>query len=87
MENLEIINLYEKTEPKKAKNFIRKAKSELNVKLDTKTVARDLEWIQVMTDTIPYLDNIFRKPNRFIINEEEIMKIEQTKKVDRKSVV
>lgn len=86
MDNLEIINLYEKTEPKKAKNFIKKAKSELNVKLDTKTVARDLEWIQVMTDTIPYLDNIFRKPNRFIINEEEIMKIEQTKKVTVESI-
>lgn len=86
MDNLEIINLYEKTEPRKAKNFIKKAKSELNVKLDTKTVARDLEWIQVMTDTIPYLDNIFRKPNRFIINEEEIMKIEQTKKVTVESI-
>ena len=86
MENLEIINIYEKTEPKKAKNFIKKSNSELNVKLDKKTVARDLEWIQVMNDTIPYLDNIFRKPNRFIINEEEIMKIEQTKKVTVESI-
>ena len=86
MENLEIINLYEKAEPKKTSNFINKTKSELNVKLDSKTIARDLEWIQVMMDTIPYLDNIFRKPNRFIINEEEIMKIEQTKKVTVESI-
>ena len=37
--------------------------------------------MDVIEQTIPYLDNIFRKPNRFIVNEEEIVKIEQTKKV------
>ena len=86
MEDLEIIELYEKTDGKKAKDFIEESRSELNVKLDSKTIERDLEWIQVMMDTIPYLDNIFRKPNRFIINEEEIMKIEQTKKVTVESI-
>ncbi|MBR3163425.1 MAG: DUF2357 domain-containing protein [Clostridia bacterium] len=86
MEELEIINLYERTEPKRARDFMKKSSTELNVKLDKKSVARDLEWIQVMMDTIPYLDNIFRKPNRFIINEEEIMKIEQTKKVTVESI-
>ena len=34
-----------------------------------------------MEETIPYIDNIFRSPNRFIINEEEVVKIEQAKKV------
>ena len=86
MDNLDVINLYEKSEPKKTEAFMKRSQSELKVKLDTKTVARDLEWIQVMSSTIPYLDNIFRKPNRFIINEEEIMKIEQTKKVTVESI-
>ena len=34
-----------------------------------------------MEETIPYIDNIFRSPNRFIVNEEEVVKIEQAKKV------
>ena len=34
-----------------------------------------------MLETIPYIDNIFRSPNRFIVNEEEVVKIEQAKKI------
>ena len=86
MDNLEIINVYEETSPKKSKDFIKGASSNLNVKVDQRTITRDLEWIQIMNDTIPYLDNIFRKPNRFIVNEEEIVKIEQTKKVTVESI-
>ena len=33
-----------------------------------------------MEDTIQYIDNIFRNPNRFIVNEEEVVKVEQAKK-------
>ena len=34
-----------------------------------------------MEFTVPYLDNILRNPNRFIINEEEIVKIELARKI------
>lgn len=33
------------------------------------------EWLTIMEDTIRYLDNILRNPNRFIVNEEDIVKI------------
>ena len=39
-----------------------------------------------MEETIPYLDNIFRAPNRFIINEEEIVKIERARRITVESI-
>lgn len=81
MENLEIIDLYENSNKERNKKFSENIKSTLNVKTDMKKTTRDLEWIDMMELTIPYIDNIFRSPNRFIVNEEEIVKIEQAKKV------
>ena len=81
MENLEIIDLYENSNKERNNKFINNLNSSLNVKTDVKKIIRDIEWINMMELTIPYIDNIFRSPNRFIINEEEIVKIEQAKKV------
>lgn len=81
MENLEVINLYEESNKDKIKNFFDETESTLRVKTDIKRTTRDLEWIEIMSETIPYIDNIFRTPNRFIVNEEEVVKIEQAKKV------
>lgn len=81
MENLEIIDLYENSNKERNSKFINNLNSSLNVKTDVKKITRDIEWISIMEFTIPYIDNIFRSPNRFIINEEEIVKIEQAKKV------
>ena len=81
MENLEIIDLYENSNKERNSKLINNLNSSLNVKTDVKKITRDIEWISMMEFTIPYIDNIFRSPNRFIINEEEIVKIEQAKKV------
>lgn len=82
MDNLGIIELYEKNGKNSGlKEFQEKTDSTLRVEAKRKKTAKDTEWLDVIEQTIPYLDNIFRKPNRFIVNEEEIVKIEQTKKV------
>lgn len=81
MDNLGIIDLYEKSNQERSKKFIKKTSSTLRVETDKKKIARDIEWIEIMEETIPYIDNIFRSPNRFIVNEEEVVKIEQAKKV------
>lgn len=82
MENLGIIELYEKNgQSNSVDEFKEKTNSTLHVETKKKKTARDTEWLDVIEQTIPYIDNIFRKPNRFIVNEEEIVKIEQTKKV------
>ena len=82
MDNLGIIELYEKNVQSNSVNeFKEKTNSTLHVETKKKKSARDTEWPDIIEQTIPYIDNIFRKPNRFIVNEEEIVKIEQTKKV------
>lgn len=82
MDNLGIIELYEKNgQSNSVKEFKEKTDSTLKVETKRKRASRDTEWIDVIEHTIPYIDNIFRAPNRFIVNEEEIVKIEQTKKV------
>ena len=81
MESLGIIDLYEKTNQEMSKKFIEETSSTLRVETDKKKVTRDTEWIEMMLNTIPYIDNIFRTPNRFIVNEEEVVKIEQAKKI------
>lgn len=82
MNNLGIIDLYEKNiENGNIKEFIEKTDSTLKVETEKKKVSQDTEWLEIIEETIPYIDNIFRSPNRFIINEEELVKIEQAKKV------
>lgn len=86
MSDLDIINLYDKTNKKIDKEFIENAESVVKVKQSKKKTIVDTEWIDMIESIIPYIDKIFRNPNRFIINEEEIMKIEQTKKVTVESI-
>lgn len=86
LDNLDIINLYEESNKERTKSFTDKTESTLKVNVDSKKTTRDLDWIEVMEETIPYIDNIFRSPNRFIVNEEEVVKIEQAKKVTVESI-
>ena len=47
----------------------------------------DYEWIDIIEDVLPYLGNILRNPKCFIINEEEIVKVELARKVTVESVI
>lgn len=81
-----MIDLYDGTNKERVKGFIEKTESTLRVETDVKKTTRDIEWIDIMSATIPYIDNIFRSPNRFIVNEEEVVKIEQAKKITVESI-
>lgn len=86
MEDIKILELYEKQKEKKQEEFLEKTESTLEVKTELEKVTEDLEWIELMEVTIPYIDNILRNPNRFIINEEEIVKIELARKITVESI-
>ncbi len=86
MENLEVIELYEDANKEKTKKFMDAAESTLKVQTDKKCVTRDVQWMDLMEEVIPHLDSIFRTPNRFIANEEEIVKIEQARKVSVETI-
>ena len=86
MDKPEVISLYENSNKNIMEEFLNKTDSTLKVNIDKKETKNSFEWIEKMAFTIPYLDNIFRSPNRFIVNEEEIVKIEQAKKVSVETI-
>lgn len=82
MDNLGIIDLYQNDKEKNnVKEFLEKTDSTLAVETERKRTTLDTEWLEMIEGTVKYIDNIFRKPNRFIVNEEEVVKIEQAKKI------
>ena len=81
-----VVELYESASEEKRKNFSENIESNLHVQTDYEKVIKDTDWITIIEDTIPYIDNIFRNPNRFIINEEEIVKIELARKITVESI-
>lgn len=86
MGELSVFNLYEKSNLKKQEEFMSKIDSTLEVQTEYEKVTEDMEWIEIMELTVPYIDNILRNPNRFIINEEEIVKIELARKITVESI-
>ena len=67
--------------------FLNNVNSTLFVRRDYDKKDFDYEWLDVIEDVIPYIDNILRNPKRFIINEEEIVKVELARKVTVESVI
>ena len=86
MEGKDIVEIYENADKRESKKFKDNIDSTLRVQTDFQKIIKDTEWIQKMEETIPYIDNIFRAPNRFIINEEEIVKIERARKITVESI-
>lgn len=86
MENRGIIDIYESADEKETNQFKDNINSTLRVQTDYEKVVKDTDWIEKMEEVVPYIDNIFRNPNRFIINEEEIVKIERARKITVDSI-
>ncbi|MDD2207807.1 MAG: DUF2357 domain-containing protein [Bacilli bacterium] len=68
------------------KDFITKTKSKVIAKKNSEKLTIDFSWVDIIIDAIPYLDNIIRNPRRFIVQEEDIIPIEKTKKVTEESI-
>ena len=86
MGSLKIVDLYDETSQNKLDKFSDNTKSELNIDLNVNKVENDFEWLDIMQNTIVYLDNILRNPNRFIINEEEVVKVELARRITVDSI-
>lgn len=83
---LKVLDLYHQASNKSIQKFKDRINSNLNVVDEYDKVTGDTEWIDIMEDTIRYLDNILRNPNRFIVNEEDIVKIELARRVTVESI-
>lgn len=83
---MNIISVYESLDNKRKESFKNSINSNLTVKENYDKNTYDDEWLTKMEETIRYLDNILRNPNRFIINEEEIVKIELARRITVDSI-
>ena len=68
-------------------DFLNNINSTLFVKKDYDEKEFNYEWLDIIEDVNPYIDNILRNPKRFIINEEEVVKVELAKRVTVESVI
>ena len=83
---LTVTALYDRADENRIDTFTKKAKSDMIVDLHYDKVDANFEWVDLFEDTMRYIDNILRNPNRFIINEEEIVKVELAKRVTVDSI-
>ncbi len=83
MENKDFINNYNESD---FEEFLKKASTKLQAKTKVHKVISDTSWIEMVEESIPYLDNIIRNPRRFIVQEENIVPIEKAKVVTEESI-
>ena len=57
---LKILDLYNKTNPKKISSFHNAVESSYSVSSNCEKFEVDFEWLELMETTIRYLDNILR---------------------------
>ena len=86
MQEGNIIDLYHSTDSNIINKFSNNVDSKVHVSLDIDRVNADYEWLDIIEDTIVYIDNILRNPNRFIINEEDVVKIELARRITVDSI-
>ena len=81
-----LFDVYNKATDLNKEEFLDAIDSKLEVKNKFIKVIYDYSWLEKMEDTMYYLDNIMRNPKKFIINEEEVVKIEKARKVTVESI-
>ena len=64
-----------------SEKFYNNLKKNVRIEKSTDGSVLDLDWIDEIERAVPYIDNIFENPKRFIVSEEEILNIEKSKKV------
>ena len=84
--DLKVIELYNNSKSQKITKFNASIQSQYSITSNYEKVEADFAWLDIMEDTIMYLDNILRNPNRFIVNEEEIVKVEQARRITVESI-
>ena len=83
--NLNIANLLNQDAPEYPL-FMDKLESKLKMDIRKNEILENDEWIDQVLFTSPYLEKALRNPNKQIITEEEVVKIELIKKVTVESI-
>ncbi len=83
---LQVNNLYNEYDNSELEGFYKELSSSLEVNVDYDKTEFNLEWLTIMEETIRYIDNILRNPNRFIVNEEDVVKVEFARRITVESI-
>src|SRR5574344_777698 len=86
MRDLDVVNLYEQKDDNDVDKFFENTSSNINIKTEIEKVKEDTSWIDIIEETVPHIDSIYRNTNRFIVNEEEIVKIEIARRITVDSI-
>ena len=84
--DLKILDVYKNSDASKNDKFDASLKSSYSLASNYEKIEADFGWLDIMEDTIKYLDNILRNPNRFIINDEEVVNVEQARRITVESI-
>ncbi len=85
MTKLKLLDVYDENDSRIDK-FNASIKSDYTLTSNYERIEADFAWLDIMENTIIYIDNILRNPNRFIINEEEVVKVELAKRITVDSI-
>ena len=85
-DDLKVLDLLENVNKKRVKEFNKNIKSNYKIETNYEKNDVDFEWLNMIESTVRYLDNILRSPNRFIVNEEEVVQIEKARKITVESI-
>lgn len=70
----------------RSNNFDKNIKSTMRLKSDSNSDVNSLEWLELIEEVCPYLDNIVRAPKVALITEQDVTKIEKAKKTSVETV-
>ena len=69
------------------KMFLAKTKSKVWIDSKEEEILVDFSWVKRVEDCLPNIDKIVRVPKRFLIQEEEIINVEKSKKTTTETVM
>ena len=70
----------------KLDTFISKTDANFTMISDIREIKIDYTWLTVLEDVLPKLDKIVRNPRRFIVQEEDVVIVEKTKRISRETI-
>ena len=86
MNKSNIFDIYDRATDNMKEEFLDQVDGKLEVQNKCRKVIYDYSWLEKMEETMMYLDNIMRNPKKFIVNEEEVVKVEKSKKATVESI-
>lgn len=84
---IEILNDYNNIPENTKNSFLSNVESDVKYYTHFFKCEYDFKWLTVIEDTLKYIDNILKDPKVFILNNEEVVQIEKSKKVSVESVI